>query len=104
MLFIKHTSHIYKVVLVFSNLTWLLVGSTAVEFSTFEEAWKSIIRVSLGESENFYPQILAAQPQFGPVVVVLYQVLAIILLLNVVIAVLLEVWALRLSNLKWSLH
>ncbi|CAM9200045.1 unnamed protein product [Ascophyllum nodosum] len=80
------------VVLVFSNLTWLLVGSTAVEFSTFEEAWKSIIRVSLGESENFYPQILAAQPQFGPVVVVLYQVLAIILLLNVVIAVLLEAY------------
>lgn len=80
-----------KVVLVFTNLTWLLVGSSSKEFYTLEEAWKSIVRVSLGESENFYPQILTAKPDVGPVVVVLYQVLAVILLLNVVIAILLEV-------------
>lgn len=80
-----------QVILVFSSLTWLLVGSSTVEFSTLESAWKSVTRISLGESENFYPQILAAQPTVGPVVVVLYQVLGIVLLLNVVIAILLEV-------------
>lgn len=80
-----------QVILVFSSLTWLLVGSSTQEFSTLEEAWKSVTRISLGESENFYPQILAAQPSVGPVVVVLYQVLGIVLLLNVVIAILLEV-------------
>ena len=75
----------------FSNLTWLLVGSSTPEFSSLDEAWRSVIRVTLGESENFYPQILAAQPTVGPVIVVLYQVLGVVLLLNVVIAVLLEV-------------
>lgn len=80
-----------QVILVFSSLTWLLVGSSTLEFSTLENAWKSVVRISLGESENFYPQILAAQPTVGPVVVVLYQVLGIVLLLNVVIAILLEV-------------
>lgn len=77
--------------MVFTNLTWLLVGSSAIQFSTLEEAWRSVVRVSLGEYENFYPQILDAQPIVGPVIVVLYQVLGIVLLLNVVIAVLLEV-------------
>ena len=77
--------------MVFANLTWLLVGSSTVEFSTLGEAWRSVVRVTLGESENFYPQILEAQPTVGPVIVVLYQVLGVVLLLNVVIAVLLEV-------------
>lgn len=76
---------------VFVQLLWLLTGSSAVEFSTLEGAWQSIIRISLGESENFYPQILEAQPSTGPIVVVLYQVLVIVLLLNVVIAIILEV-------------
>eukprot|EP00904_Undaria_pinnatifida_P010525 jgi/Undpi1/6602/HiC_scaffold_20.g09081.m1 len=80
----------FLVVMVFTNLTWLLVGSSAIQFSTLEEAWRSVVRVSLGEYENFYPQILDAQPIVGPVIVVLYQVLGIVLLLNVVIAVLLE--------------
>eukprot|EP00752_Nemacystus_decipiens_P012801 g11336.t1 len=82
----------FLVILVFSCLTWLLVGSSTVEFSTLESAWQSVTRISLGESENFYPQILAAQPSVGPVVVVLYQVLGIVLLLNVVIAILLEAY------------
>ena len=77
--------------MVFTNLTWLLVGSSSTQFSTAGEAWRSVIRVSLGEYENFYPQILAAQPTVGPVIVVLYQVLGVVLLLHVVIAVLLEV-------------
>lgn len=76
----------------FANMTWLLVGSSAKEFFTLEEAWRSVLRISLGEAENFYPQILAAQPTVGPVVIVLYQVLGIVLLLNVVIAIILEVW------------
>lgn len=80
-----------QVILVFSALTWLLVGSSTQEFSTLLDAFRSVTRISLGESENFYPQILAAQPSVGPVVVVLYQVLGIVLLLNVVIAILLEV-------------
>lgn len=82
---------VVQVILVFTNLTWLMVGSSAIEFSSLDEAWQSVIRVSLGESENFYPQILAAQPTFGPIVIVFYQVLGLVLLLNVVIAVLLEV-------------
>lgn len=80
-----------QVILVFSALTWLLVGSSTEEFSSLDRAWASVTRVSLGEGENFYPQILAAQPTVGPVVVVIYQVLGIVLLLNVVIAILLEV-------------
>lgn len=80
-----------KVVLVFTNLTHLLAGSSCKDFSTLEEAWRSAIRVSLGEYNNFYPQILAVQPTVGPVIVVFYQVLAVILLLNVVIAILVEV-------------
>lgn len=75
----------------FSALTWLLVGSSTEEFSSLDRAWASVTRISLGEGENFYPQILAAQPTVGPVVVVIYQVLGIVLLLNVVIAILLEV-------------
>lgn len=75
----------------FANLTWLLVGSSSAEFFTLEEAWRSVIRVTLGEAENFFPQILEAQPTVGPVIVVLYQVLGVVLLLNVVIAMLLEV-------------
>lgn len=75
----------------FANLTYLLAGSGCEHFSTLGEAWRSAIRVSLGEYNNFYPQILAAQPTVGPVIVVLYQVLAVILLLNVVIAILVEV-------------
>ena len=81
-----------KVALVFTNLTWLLVGSRSEDFSTPGGAWRSVIRVSLGEYESFYPQILGAQPAVGPVIVVVYQVLAVVLLLNVVIAVLVEVW------------
>lgn len=92
-----------QVILVFSSLTWLLVGSSTQEFSTLEDAWKSVTRISLGESENFYPQILAAQPTVGPVVVVLYQVLGIVLLLNVVIAILLEVCFLVLVLLVFVL-
>ncbi|CAN0552228.1 unnamed protein product, partial [Ectocarpus sp. 12 AP-2014] len=80
-----------QVILAFSALAWLLVGSSTKEFSTLGDAWRSVIRISLGESENFYPQILDAQPTVGPVVVVLYQVLGVVLLLNVVIAILLEV-------------
>ncbi|CAN0453570.1 unnamed protein product, partial [Hapterophycus canaliculatus] len=64
----------FLVILVFSALTWLLVGSSTEEFSTLDKAWASVTRVSLGEGENFYPQILAAQPTVGPVVVVIYQV------------------------------
>lgn len=82
---------VVQVNLVFAPLTWLLVGSSTLEFSTLEKAWQSVTRISLGESENFYPQILEAQPTVGPVVVVLYQVLGVVLLLNVVIAVLLQV-------------
>ncbi|CAM9848372.1 unnamed protein product, partial [Ectocarpus sp. 13 AM-2016] len=82
----------FLVILAFSALAWLLVGSSTKEFSTLEDAWRSVIRISLGESENFYPQILDAQPTVGPVVVVLYQVLGVVLLLNVVIAILLEAY------------
>ncbi|CAM9245358.1 unnamed protein product, partial [Laminaria digitata] len=91
-----HLHHIllvaFLVALVFTNLTWLLVGSHSEEFSTPGEAWRSVTRVSLGEYENFYPQILEAQPTVGPVIVVVYQVLGVVLLLNVVIAVLLEAY------------
>ncbi|CAN0001978.1 unnamed protein product [Ectocarpus fasciculatus] len=82
----------FLVILAFAALTWLLVGSSTKEFSTLEDAWQSVTRISLGESENFYPQILEAQPTVGPVVVVLYQVLGVVLLLNVVIAILLEAY------------
>lgn len=75
----------------FTNLTWLLVGSRSEEFFTPGEAWRSITRISLGECGIFYPQILEAQPTVGPVIVVVLQVLQMVLLLNVVIAVLLEV-------------
>lgn len=50
-----------------------------------------MLRTSLGEAENFYPEILGAVPDIGPVVVILYQVLGIVLLLNVLIAIFLEV-------------
>ncbi|CAM9848987.1 unnamed protein product [Ectocarpus sp. 6 AP-2014] len=82
----------FLVILAFAALTWLLVGSSTKEFSTLVEAWGSVTRISLGESENFYPQILDAQPTVGPVVVVLYQVLGVVLLLNVVIAIFLEAY------------
>ncbi|CAM9198098.1 unnamed protein product, partial [Laminaria digitata] len=81
----------FLVALVFMNLTWLLVGSRSEAFTTTAETWRSVIRIALGEYENFYPQIMEAQPTVGPVVVVVYQVLEVVLLLNVVIAVLLEV-------------
>ena len=75
----------------FANLTWFLVGSRLRDFSTAGEAWRSVIRVLLGEYETFYQQIMEAQPTVGPLIVVAYQVLGVVLLLNVVIAVLLEV-------------
>lgn len=94
---------IVQVTLVSSALAWLLVGSSIEEFSTLQRAWQSVTRISLGESENFYPQILEAQPTLGPVVVVLYQVLGIVLLLNVVIAILLEVrWSFCLCFGSWG--
>ncbi|CAN0206803.1 unnamed protein product, partial [Ectocarpus sp. 12 AP-2014] len=90
----------FLVFLAFSTLTWLLVGSSTKEFSTLEDAWQSVTRISLGESENFYPQILDAQPTVGPVVVVLYQVLGVVLLLNVVIAILLEAYRGVVSGMR----
>ncbi len=92
-----------QVVVVFAALTWLLVGSSTFEFSDLDRAWQSVVRIFLGESENFYPQILEAQPTVGPVVVVLYQVLGVVLLLNVVIAILLEVGSARLFLTKAKL-
>lgn len=80
-----------QVAFVFSIILWLLAGTTAGEFSTMEGAFCSIIRISLGESENFYPQILEAQSAVGSAVIVLYQVLGVVLLLTVVIAIILEV-------------
>lgn len=50
-----------------------------------------MLRISLGESEKIFPQIIEAQPTVGPLVVVLYQVLGVVLLFNVVIAIILEV-------------
>ncbi|CAM9624346.1 unnamed protein product, partial [Ectocarpus sp. 12 AP-2014] len=90
----------FLVILAFSALMWLLVGSSTKEFSTLEDAWQSVTRISLGESENFYPQILDAQPTVGPVVVVLYQVLGVVLLLNVVIAILLEAYRGVVSGMR----
>ncbi|CAM9584781.1 unnamed protein product [Ectocarpus sp. 4 AP-2014] len=90
----------FLVILAFAALTWLLVGSSTKEFSTLEDAWRSVTRISLGESENFYPQILDAQPTVGPVVVVLYQVLGVVLLLNVVIAILLEAYRGVVSGMR----
>ncbi|CAM9350133.1 unnamed protein product [Ectocarpus sp. 8 AP-2014] len=90
----------FLVILAFAALTWLLVGSSTKEFSTLEDAWQSVTRISLGESENFYPQILDAQPTVGPVVVVLYQVLGVVLLLNVVIAILLEAYRGVVSGMR----
>lgn len=86
----------------FANLTWLLVGTRIEDFSTAKEAWQSVIRVFLGEYETFYQQIMEAQPTVGPVIVVAYQVLGVVLLLNVVIAVLLEVcYSVRYCSLVW---
>ncbi|CAB1099209.1 unnamed protein product [Ectocarpus sp. CCAP 1310/34] len=48
------------VVLAFAALTFLLVGSSTKEISTLEDAWRSVIRISPGESDNLYPQILDA--------------------------------------------
>ena len=75
----------------FVHVNWLIVGKVSADFTTRESAWRSMLRTSLGEAENFYPEILESIPDIGPVVVVLYQVLGIVLLLNVLIAIFLEV-------------
>lgn len=85
----------------FTNLTWFFVGPRSEDFSTPRGAWQSVIRVTLGEYETFYSQITEAQPTVGPIIVLVYQVLGVVLLLNVVIAVLLEVRYSFCCSLVW---
>lgn len=73
------------------DLTWLLIGKGSDEFDSLMDALRSMMRISLGESENFYPQMLEVQPEVGPVVITLFHVLVVVLLLNVVVAIILEV-------------
>ncbi|CAM9826595.1 unnamed protein product, partial [Sphacelaria rigidula] len=80
------------VLAVFVHVNWLIVGKVSADFTTNQSAWRSMLRTSLGEAENFYPEILGAVPDIGPVVVILYQVLGIVLLLNVLIAIFLEAY------------
>lgn len=80
------------VLLVFVDLTWLLIGKGSDEFDSLMDALRSMMRISLGESENFYPQMLEVQPEVGPVVITLFHVLVVVLLLNVVVAIILEAY------------
>ncbi|CAM9735015.1 unnamed protein product [Sphacelaria rigidula] len=88
-----HLLFVFLLVLaVFVEVTWLLVGKGSAHFTRLGDALESMIRVSLGEGESFYPEILEVQPELGVVLVVFYQVLGVVLLLNVVVAILLEAY------------
>lgn len=85
------TLQFLQVLFVFVEVTWLIIGTGLGDFTLFSSAWQSMLRISLGEGENFYPQIKETQPEVGAVLIITYQVLGVVVLLSMVVAIILEV-------------
>lgn len=80
-----------QVLYVFVEVTWLIIGKGYGDFTKLGSAWRSMLRISLGEGENFYPNIKEAQPRVGAVLIIVYQMLGVVVLLNMIVAIILEV-------------
>ncbi|CAM9204720.1 unnamed protein product, partial [Sphacelaria rigidula] len=90
---LQHFLFVFVLVLfVFVEVTWLIIGTGLGDFTLFSSAWQSMLRISLGEGENFYPQIKETQPEVGAVLIITYQVLGVVVLLSMVVAIILEAY------------
>ncbi|CAM9340593.1 unnamed protein product, partial [Ectocarpus sp. 4 AP-2014] len=80
----------FMVVGVYSNLVWVIFGPSSLLFATWAMSFVTMTRIALGEFDNIYPLMVDIDGAAAFMIIVTYQTLQCILLLNIVISILLD--------------
>ncbi|CBJ48824.1 Transient Receptor Potential Channel Fragment [Ectocarpus siliculosus] len=80
----------FMVVGVYSNLVWVIFGPSSLLFATWTKSFVTMTRIALGEFDNIYPLMVEIDGAAAFMIIVTYQTLQCILLLNIVISILLD--------------
>ncbi|CAM9929852.1 unnamed protein product [Ectocarpus fasciculatus] len=80
----------FMVVGVYSNLVWVIFGPSSLLFATWTTSFVTMTRIALGEFDNIYPLMVDIDGAAAFMIIVSYQTLQVILLLNIVISILLD--------------
>jgi hypothetical protein len=83
--------HFFIVLLIvlclFASITSVVLGTAIDDFSTWRASFVRLWRLAMGEVENFYDVILAANSTLGLMLVVIFHLLVVLLLFNVLISI-----------------
>ncbi|CAN0281687.1 unnamed protein product, partial [Hapterophycus canaliculatus] len=91
----------FMVVGVYTNLAWVIFGPSSSLFETWSASFVTMTRIALGEFDDMYPRMVAINETAGFIIIVTYQTLQGILLLNIVISILLDGFQVRSSRVSY---
>mmetsp|Transcript_36444 Transcript_36444/g.46417 ORF Transcript_36444/g.46417 Transcript_36444/m.46417 type:complete len:735 (+) Transcript_36444:152-2356(+) len=83
----------FVVVTIFCNIGLAFLGPYSDKFVDFRSSFVSLVRIGLGEPGSLYDEFLAYAPVFGVIFMVAYQSLVGLVLLNVLISICVESFA-----------
>jgi hypothetical protein len=77
---------LFLVLCIFAFICCVILGSVMDDFSTWGSSLTRLWRLAMGEVEDFYDRVLRANSSLGLIIVILFELLVGLLLLNVLIS------------------